>query len=185
MILTRSQSNNHHPPHSGAGFFYALHDVQRWAVMSLYSPASSRRLCGLLWPPGGIFAPASSGAWERPKRKTAVKAIHRPVTAFYTIVAIPIFPHRQTAYRGPQTAKQGIKQPRPAPSGVSRGILLYGCLQRVNLRPECCNPCADRVHPPLLHDPPDCFTVCIFPAVAVCRLCRSLAAGRHHQRTSP
>ena len=83
--------------------------------MSLYSPATSRRLYGLLWPPGGYFAPMSGRAEHVPKRKTAVKAIFSPVTAFYTLVAIPIFPHRKTAHSGRQRPAQGIKQPRPTP----------------------------------------------------------------------
>ena len=73
----------------------------------------------LVGPPeaaSGIFAPASSGAWDRPKHKTSVKAIYRPVTAFRALVAIPIFPHLKTPHRGPQSAPQRIKQPRPAPS---------------------------------------------------------------------
>lgn len=92
--------------------------------MSLYSPAASRRLCAVLRPAGGYFAPMSSRAWDRPKHKTSVKAIYRPVTAFYTLVAIPIFPHRKTAHSGRQRPAHGIKQPRPAPSGVSRGIII-------------------------------------------------------------
>lgn len=132
-----------------------------------------------------IFALVSSSAQYPPKSKTSVKAIHRPYTAFYTLMAIPIFPRPKTPHRGPQSATQGIKQPRPAPSGASRGIMLYGRLQRVKLCPECCNPCADRVRSPLLHDLPDCFTVCIFPTVSVCRLSRSLAAGRNHHLIAP
>ena len=66
----------------------------------------------------------SSRAGERPKRKTAVKAICRPVTAFCALVAIPIFPHRKTAHISRQRPAQGINQPRPAPSGVSRGIII-------------------------------------------------------------
>ena len=58
------------------------------------------------------------------KSKTAVKAICRPDTAFYSLMAIPIFPRPKTAHSGPQTAKQGTKQPRPAPSGVSRGFII-------------------------------------------------------------
>lgn len=89
--------------------------------LSLYSPAASRRLCAVLRPAGGIFAPMSGRAEHVPKRKTAVKAICRPVTAFCFLMAIPIFPRSQTAYIGPQTAKQGIKQPRPAPSRSKPG----------------------------------------------------------------
>src|SRR5699024_9949915 len=87
--------------------------------VSLYSPTASRRLCAVLRPAGGIFTSVASRAGERPKRKTAVKAICRPATAFYTLVAIPIFPHRKTSHRGRQRPVQGIKQPRPTPPGVS------------------------------------------------------------------
>ena len=103
------------PELSGAGFFCPPGRTA-WAAMSLYSPTSFRRLCAVLRPAGGIFAPASSRAGERPKHKTSVKAIYRPATAFYTLVAIPIFPHRKTAHRSCHRPAQGIKQPRPAPS---------------------------------------------------------------------
>ena len=83
--------------------------------MSLYFPPAFRRLCAVLRPAGGIFAPVSSRAGEGPKHETAVKAIYRPVTAFYTLMAIPIFPRHQTAHIGRQRPAQGINQPRPAP----------------------------------------------------------------------
>ena len=89
--------------------------------LSLYSPAASRRLCAILRPAGGIFAPMSSMAGERSKHKTAVNAICRPYTALYCLSSISIFPRRQTAHSGPQTAKQGINQPRPAPSWSKPG----------------------------------------------------------------
>ena len=57
-----------------------------------------------------------SGA--RLKTKTAINAICRPATAFYALVAIPIFPHRKTAHRGNHGPAQGIKQPRPTPRGI-------------------------------------------------------------------
>ena len=107
------------------------------AAMSLYSPAASSRLCAVLRPAGGIFAPMSGRAEHVPKRKTAVKAIHRPVTAFYTIVAIPIFPHRKTAHSGRQRPAHGIKQPRPTPSGASRGIIIC-CGQWIAPRSALC-----------------------------------------------
>ena len=90
--------------------------------MSLYSPPASRRLCAVPRPAGGIFAPMASRAWEIPKRKTAVKAIHRPYTAFYSLMAIPIFPRPKTPHRGSQRAAQSIKQPRPAPSWSKPGL---------------------------------------------------------------
>ena len=103
--------------------------------MSLYSPTSSRRLCAVLRPAGGIFAPVASRAGERPKRKTAVKAICWPVTAFYTIVAIPIFPHRKTAHRSRQRPAQGTKQPRPAPSWSKPGYFhLFRAMDRTAQR---------------------------------------------------
>lgn len=73
------------------------------------------RLCAVLRPAGGIFASASSRARHTPKSKTAVKAICRPVTAFYTLMAIPIFPHPKTLHRDRQRPAQGVNQPRPAP----------------------------------------------------------------------
>ena len=95
--------------------FHALPRPPTRPPVSLYSPATSRRFCAVLRPADGIFAPVSTRAEHTPKRKTSVKAIYVPVTAFCALMAIPIFPHRQTAHSGPQAAKQGIKQPRPAP----------------------------------------------------------------------
>lgn len=82
------------------------------------------RLCAVLRPAGGIFASASSRSRHTPKSKPAVKAICRPVTAFYTLMAIPIFTHRKTSHRSRQRPAHGIKQPRPALSGASRGIVI-------------------------------------------------------------
>ena len=93
--------------------------------VSLYSPFMIRRLYSLLWPPGGIFTPVSSRAEHVQKRKAAVKAIYSPVTAFYALVAIPIFPRPKTPHRGHQRPAQGINQPRPTPPGASRGIIIY------------------------------------------------------------
>ena len=74
-----------------------------------YTPQQLPAACAPFYgPQAAIFAPMSSRAAEMSKRKTAVKAICRPVTAFYALVAIPIFPHRKTAYSDPQTAPQGI-----------------------------------------------------------------------------
>lgn len=40
---------------------------------------------------------------------------------------VSIFQCHKTPYRGPHSATQGIKQPRPTPSGESRGIVIcYG-----------------------------------------------------------
>ena len=102
------------PGLSWGGFYFAH--------VPLYPPAASRRLCGLLWPAGGIFTPVASRAGARPKRKTAVKAICRPYTALYCPSSISIFPRRQTAHKGPQADKQGINQPRPAPSWSKPGL---------------------------------------------------------------
>ena len=75
------------------------------AAMSLHSPETPRRLCGLLWPPGGYFASASSRARHTPKSKTAVKAICRPVTAFYTLMAIPYIHAPQNVPQKPPEAR--------------------------------------------------------------------------------
>lgn len=82
------------------------------------------RLCAVLRPAGGIFAPVASRAGETPKSKIAAKAVCRPATAFYTLMAIPIFTHRKTSHRSRQRPAHGIKQPRPALSGASRGIVI-------------------------------------------------------------
>lgn len=85
------------------------------AAMSLPSTPASRRLCAVLRPAGGIFAPVASRAGETPKSKIAAKAVCRPATAFYTLMAIPIFPRPKTPHRDRQRPAQGINQPRPAP----------------------------------------------------------------------
>ena len=54
--------------------------------------SASRRLRGILWPLGGIFVPVSSGAGERQKSKTSVKAIYRPVERLLASGSIPILP---------------------------------------------------------------------------------------------
>ena len=95
-----------------------------WAAMSLYSPASFRRLCGPLGACRRHFCARFQQSGAGLKTKTSVKAIYRPVTAFRALVAIPIFPHRKTAHRSCQRPAQGIKQPRPAPPGASRGIII-------------------------------------------------------------
>ena len=38
--------------------------------------------------------------------------------------SVPIFPLAKTAHSVPHSATQGIKQPRPTPSGASRGIII-------------------------------------------------------------
>ena len=107
-------------PHRG-GLFYGLQAVQRGRLCP-YIPRAHSAACrpsrGLQ---AAIFASMASRAGERPKRKTAVKAIYRPYTAFYTLVAIPIFPHRKTARGSRQRPAQSIKQPRPAPPGRKPG----------------------------------------------------------------
>lgn len=105
------------------GLFHALQAVQRVRPCP-YTPQQLPAACVASYgQQAAIFAPMSGRSEHVPKRKTAVKAICRPYTAFYTIMAIPIFPHRKTAHIGRQRPAQGIKQPRPAPSGVSRGFV--------------------------------------------------------------
>lgn len=155
-----------------------------WGGFSFsHVPMPSSSFPPLVWPPTvsrrHFCARVQRGRGEA-KTQNLRKGHLQARKAALPSCSVPIFPLTKTAHSGPHSATQGIKRPRPTPSESSRGIVLYGRLQRVNFRPECCNPCADRVRPSLLHDLPDCFTVCIFPAVAVCRLCCSFAAGRNH-----
>ena len=92
-----------------------------FARVPLYPPAAPRRLFAVLRPAGGYFALVFSSAQYPPKSKTSVKAIYKPYTAFYTLVAIPIFPSPKTSHRGRQRPAQGIKQPRLAPSWSKPG----------------------------------------------------------------
>lgn len=114
MILTRLTSDNYHPPHTGAGFLCPP-GLPTCPPLSLYSPADSRRLCGLLWPSGGIFCARGQQVRGGAKTQTSVKAIYRPATALYRLVSIPVFPRRQTAHSACYAPIQGTKQPRPAP----------------------------------------------------------------------
>ena len=107
------------------GLFHALHGLQRVRPCP-YTPRQLPTACMASYgQQAAIFAPVASRAGERPKRKTSAKAIYRPVTALYTLMAIPIFPHRKTAHRSRQRPAQGIKQPRPAPLWSKPGFCQY------------------------------------------------------------
>ena len=95
-----------------------------FACVPLYPPAAPRRLCAVLRPAGGIFTPVASRTVERPKNKNRRKGHLQARIAILALGGVPIFPQSKTPHRGPQTALQGIKQPRPAPSGVSRGFII-------------------------------------------------------------
>ena len=89
--------------------------------MSLYPPAASRRLCAILRPAGvhfcARFQQGRGEAKTQNRRKGHLQALHGVLHPYgYTI-----FPRRQTAYNGPHTAPQGIKQPRPAPTWSEPG----------------------------------------------------------------
>ena len=59
-----------------------------------------------------------------PKKQNRRKGHLQARRAVLVSSSVPIFPHRKTAYSCRQRPAQGIKQPRPAPSGVSRGIVI-------------------------------------------------------------
>lgn len=63
------------------------------------------RLCAVLRPAGGIFAPVASRAGETPKSKIAAKAVCRPATAFYTLMAIPYIHAPQNVPQKPPEAR--------------------------------------------------------------------------------
>lgn len=81
----------------------------------------------LVWPPmvsRRHFCARIQRGRREVKRKASVKAICRPARRPFRPVVSPIFPLTKTAHSGPHSATQGIKQPRPTPSGASRGIII-------------------------------------------------------------
>ena len=86
--------------------------------MSLYSSPTSRRLCGLLWPAGGIFAPVSNRAERGLKCQIAVEAICRPVERFYCL-AVPYITVPQNTSQRP-TERQAGQKVTPAHSTRSK-----------------------------------------------------------------
>lgn len=108
--------------------------------VSLYSLHTIRRLCGLLRPAGGYFASASGRAEQAPKSKTAAKAICKPVERFLR-PAVSLYSRApKTPHRGRQRPAQGINQPRPAPSGVSRGFVICCGPERAPRSGSCRHP---------------------------------------------
>ena len=124
MIL--SSDNNTPPPAPHRGGLFLCHPGRPlWAAMSLYFPPAFRRLCGLLWPPGGIFAPVSSGAERAKKGKTAVKTICKPVERFLCLAVFLYsqgLKRRTAAHREPHRAQSN---PGPLQHGASRGFVIY------------------------------------------------------------
>ena len=114
MILF--SDNNTPPPAPTPGrAFLCPPGRPAWAAMSLYSPASSRRLCAVLRPAGGYFVPASSRAEHTPKTANRRKGHLQARRAVFVPGSIPTLPCTKSPYKGPQIAIQRINQPRPAP----------------------------------------------------------------------
>lgn len=59
-----------------------------------------------------------------PKKKNRCKEHLQALHGIFSSSSVPIFSRHKTPYRGPRSATQGIKQPRPTPSGASRGIVI-------------------------------------------------------------
>lgn len=90
----------------------------------LYSPPMIRRLCAVLRPASDIFASTSSRA-DKPQKQIRRKGhlqVRRAVLSSGSISSI--LPATKTSHSGPHSATQDIKQPRPTPSGASRGIII-------------------------------------------------------------
>ena len=112
MILF--SDNNTPPPAPTPGrAFLCPPGRPAWAAMSLYSPASSRRLCAVLRPAGGYFVPASSRAEHTPKtanrRKGHLKARHGALSPH----GCPYIPAQQN---GPQRPADGPAKHKATPA---------------------------------------------------------------------
>ena len=96
----------------------------------------------LVWPPTAsrrhFCARGQQGRGEA-KTQNRRKGYLRPRKAILSSGSVPIFPTHKTPHRGRQRPAQGIKQPRPTPSGASRGIVI------------CCGPGRGRRSGPFLH----------------------------------
>lgn len=75
-----------------------------WAAMSLYSPAASRRLCAILRPAGGYFAPMSSRAGAGPKKQDRRKG---HLQARHGVLCSYGYPYIPTPSNGPQRPADG------------------------------------------------------------------------------
>ena len=92
-----------------------------------YVPIFPRILPPLVWPPMAsrrhFYARGQQGRGEA-KTQNRRKGRLQARGAVLMSVSISILPHRKTAHRSRQRPAQGINQPRPAPSGVSRGFVI-------------------------------------------------------------
>lgn len=158
------------PGQPGAGFFMP----SRPSNVGGYVPIFPAHVPPPVWPPMAskryfcVHGQQGRGeAKTQNLRKGHLQALH----GVLCFGGIPVFPYTKTPYSGQHSATQGIKQPRPDPSGVSRGFVLYRCLQRVDLCPKCCNPIFDCVNSALFCQGQRRFSVSISPFIVVCRFC--------------
>lgn len=84
----------------------------------------------LAWPPTVSrrhFCARDQQRRSRPKKQNRRKGHLQARRAVLMSGGVSIFQCNKTPYRWPHSATQGIKQPRPTPSGESRGIVIcYG-----------------------------------------------------------
>lgn len=109
-----TSANNYRPPleQSGGGFSFA------------HVPMPSSSFPPLAWPPTVSrwhFCARDQQRRSRPKKQNRRKGHLQARRAVLMSGGVSIFQCHKTPYRGPHSATQGIKQPRPTPSGASRG----------------------------------------------------------------
>ena len=93
-----------------------------------------------------------------PKKQDRRKGHLQARRAVFVPGSIPTLPHTKSPYKGPQSAQQDIKQPRPTPLGASRGIIICSGPERAPRSALCQRPTKSRsrpctVWPPLLQTP--------------------------------
>ena len=105
------------------GLFHALQAVQRVRLYPYTLHQIPAAFVASYGPQAAFLRPCPAER-SRTKNKNRRKAHLRARRAVLSSGSVLIFPRPKTPHRGRQRPAQGIKQPRPAPSGVSRGIVI-------------------------------------------------------------
>ena len=100
---------NHPRPWSIRGRFLCPSEAGNAPPISLYPPPSFRRLCGLLWPPGGYFAPVSSRAEHTPKTTNRRKGHLKALRGVLFPCGYPYIPVPSNGPQWPPEARAGHK----------------------------------------------------------------------------